>query len=195
MKYFPFIDFLDYFKKEKLSRTSQLFLISLIAHYHEKERIRGDPVGINIIAEGAVYKLILSDKEIHKKFNFSIDTIIKIKRELDARYFIINTLEISSGDTSFNPAYHPLWRLKYYNFTKKYLFAVKREGRKIVDIPTKIIYDKDLTYSEKLAIVWNLCLKERFGRKPKLREIERESSISERTIRKAKKKYPKFFMN
>jgi predicted transcriptional regulator len=45
-----------------------------------------------------------------------------------------------------------------------------------------------------MAIIWNISLREKLDRQPKLREIEKESGITERTIRKAKKKYPQLFI-
>jgi hypothetical protein len=86
------------------------------------------------------------------------------------------------------------WGEKYQNYEEEYILKVFRDGRRIIDIPTKVIYDKNLSYSEKLSIVWNLSLREKLGRQPKLKEIERESGITARTVRKAKKKYPRLFM-
>lgn len=149
----------------------------------------------NIREDFAIYEVRLSDKEICSKFSFGIDTIIKIKNELIKNFPIkIKLIEIVSKSRKYKHYKKYRWGGKYLNFESKYLFVVPMKGRNIIYIPTKIIYEKNLTYSEKLAILYNLSLRTKHGSQPKLKEIEKESGISGRTIRKAKEKYPQFFM-
>jgi len=86
-----------------------------------------------------------------------------------------------------------IWGRKYVDIENIYKFGVLKKGRNIINAPIKVIYDRNLTYSEKLSIIWNISLKEKLGRQPKQKEIEKESGISVRTVRKAKKKYPQLF--
>jgi len=182
-------------KEKKLKRTSQLFIICLIAYYNERQRSRGKISGLNIDKKEAIYRVTLSDEEIRRKFKFSIDTLISTKRDLKKKnILIIKFIGIVSERKKYKHFKFYTWGKKYQNYEEEYILKVFRDGRRIIDIPTKVIYDKNLSYSEKLSIVWNLSLREKLGRQPKLKEIEKESGISERTIRKAKKKYPRLFM-
>ena len=99
MKTFPFVDVLKFMKEQNLSRTGQIFTISLIAHYHEKERSSGRITDLNIEEDNVIYKIILSDKEICDKFRFSIDTLVKIKRELIREQLLLTLQEsvVSKG--------------------------------------------------------------------------------------------------
>ena len=172
-----------------------MFFISLIAYYNERQRSRGKTIVLDIDKEEKLYRVILSDEEIRKKFKFSIDTIISIKRELLRKKIIMTKfIGIVSERKKYRHYKWQMWGGKYLNFEEQYTFKIFRYGKRSIDIPTKIIYDKNLTYSEKMAIVWNISLREKLGRKPKLKEIEKESGISERTIRKAKKRYPQLFI-
>lgn len=196
MKQFPFIDVLEYLRKKNLKRTSQLFFISLIAYYNERQRSRGKIVDLNIYEGEAEYRVILSDEEIRKKFKFSIDTLINIEsdfreRDIPMKIKIINVASESKKYKRYKIA---PWGEKYCNYLKEYEFRVSRKKAKVIYLPVKIIYDKNLTYSEKMAIIWNISLKEKLDRQPKLREIEKESGITERTIRKAKTRYPQLFI-
>jgi len=195
MKQFPLVDVLDSWKHSNLKRSSQLFLISLVAFYHERERGRGKTIDSNITQEKAVYKVTLSEKEISTKFKFSIDTIINIRRDLEDKIDLVNNMV---GFKAYKKKYElehfsKPWIWKYQNCTIEYHFELSAQGKKIIYIPTKIVYDNNLLYSEKMALIWNLCLRERHGRRPKIKEIEKESGITQRTIRKAKDKYPQFF--
>lgn len=196
MKEFTFIDVLEYLREKNLKRTSQLFFISLIAHYCEKQRTIGEMIDNNIYAENAFYKVTLSDKDIRQKFKFSIDTLINIERDFRERDIPIKIKFITVASVSKKYKRYKMapWGDKYCNYLKEYEFRVSRKKAKVIYLPVKIIYDKNLTYSEKMAIVWNISLREKLGRKPKLKEIEKESGITERTIRKAKKKYPQLFI-
>lgn len=194
MKTFPYIDHLQFMKEKGLSRTTQLFVISLIAYYHECERSKGEIVGMNIEGKHAIYKLTLSNKEICQKFGFSVDLLRKIKRDLKWKQKgIIKHCKTDIERKEINPYDWRKWKKQYLSYVDSYTFKVTRESGKVINVPTRIIYDKNLTYSEKLSILWNLSLKEKLGHQPKLCEIEKESGISERTIRKAKNKYPKLF--
>lgn len=196
MKQFPFIDVLEYLREKNLKRTSQLFFISLIARYCEKERTMGEVTGNNIYAENAFYKVRLSDKDIRQKFKFSIDTLINIESDFRKRDITIKIkiIKVASESKKYKRYKMALWGEKYCNYLKEYEFRVSRKKTKVIDFPVKIIYDKNLTYSEKMAIIWNISLREKLDRQPKLREIEKESGITERTIRKAKKRYPQLFI-
>lgn len=90
-----------------------------------------------------------------------------------------------------NPMYD--WLRKSQNYEEEYTLSIDRSRFGELYVPTKIIYDKKLTYSEKLAIVWNYSLKNRIGNQPSITKLAKESGISERTIRKAREKYPKLF--
>ncbi len=197
-KTFPFIDTLRDFKKKKLTRITQLFFISLIACYHEGQRSRGKMIDENINQKRAIYKIRISDKEINRKFGFSIDTIINIKREIKEKDFPINIqlIEILSESKKYKRYSGFAWGRKYLNEEHKYSFEVRTEGKNIIYIPTKVVYEKkeNLSYSNKLAIIWNLCLKKKNeGRQPKLKEVGEASGISVKTIGDAKKKYPQLF--
>lgn len=197
-KTFPFIDTLQDFKKKKLTRITQLFLISLIACYHEGQRSRGKMIDENIDQERAIYKIRISDKEINQKFGFGIDTIINIKKEINEKDIPIDIqfIEIVSESKKYSRYSHLVWSRKYLNEEHKYSFEVRTEGKNIIYIPTKVVYEKkeNLSYSNKLAIIWNLCLKEKNeGRQPKLKEVGEASGISVRTIGDAKKKCPQLF--
>jgi hypothetical protein len=197
MKEFDFIDVLEHLRGKNLKRTSQLFFISLIAHYWEKQRTRGgETLGINMDAEKASYKVTLSDKDIHQKFKFSIDTLINIESDFRERDIPIKIkiIKVASENKEYKRYRMAPWGAKYCNYLKEYEFSVTRKKAKVIYLPVKIIYDKNLTYSEKMAIIWNISLREKLDRQPKLREIEKESGITERTIRKAKKRYPQLFM-
>ena len=201
MKTFPFVDVLKFMKEQNLSRTGQIFTISLIAHYHEKERISGKITDLNIEEDDVIYKIILSDKEICDKFGFSIDTLVRIKRELIREQLLLTQQEsvVSKGKKYFLYKKDPYWRSKYLNYEMKYFFKLSRKDKQgrvnnIVYLPTRLIYDKKISYSEKLATIWNLCLKERLGYLPTLRKIGKESGISERTVRKSKDKNPQYFV-
>lgn len=199
MKQFLFIDVLEYLREKNLKRTSQLFFISLIAHYCEKERTIGEMTGSNIYEEDAFYKVTMSDKDIREKFKFSIDTLINIEsdfreRDIPIKIKFIKVASEGKKYKKYKRYTEAPWVEKYCNYLKEYEFRVRRKKTKVIDLPVKIIYDKNLTYSEKMAIIWNISLREKLDRQPKLREIEKESGISERTIRKAKKKYPQLFI-
>lgn len=190
------IDILPAMKEKNLGRTAQLFIICIIAHYQEKMRAKGEFMDEFIFddKDDVVYKVILREKDIMKKFNFSIDTLIKIRRELEAKSIMkIEFIRTVSRKKVFNanPGYN--WLSKFQNYENEYTLHVKRIGRGELHIPIRIIYDKQLTYSEKLAIVWNYSIKKRLGRQPSYGELERESGISKRTIRNAMDKYPKSF--
>ena len=198
MKEFTFIDVLEDLREKNLKRTSQLFFISLIAHYCEKQRTMGEMIDNNIYTEDAFYKVTLSDKDIRQKFKFSIDTLINIesdfkKRDIPIKIKIIKVASEGKKYKKYKRYTEVPWVEKYCNYLKEYEFTVSRKKAEVIYLPVKIIYDKNLTYSEKMAIIWNISLREKLGRKPKLREIEKESGISERTIRKAKKRYPQLF--
>lgn len=197
-KTFPLIDALHEFKNSKLTRITQLFLISLIACYHEKQRSSGKIIDENINQKRAIYKIRISDKEINRKFGFSIDTIIKIKKEINEKDFPIDIqfIEIVSVGKKYKRYSHHDWSRKYLNEEHEYSFDLRTEGKNLISIPTKVIYEKkeNLSYSNKLAIIWNLCLKEKNERRqPKLKEVGEASGISVKTIGDAKKKYPQLF--
>ena len=104
MKQFPFIDVLEYLRKKNLKRTSQLFFISLIAYYNERQRSRGKIVDLNIYEGEAEYRVILSDEEIRKKFKFSIDTLINIESDFRERdiQIKIKIIKVASENKKYN---------------------------------------------------------------------------------------------
>ncbi|KPJ65098.1 hypothetical protein AMJ44_11020 [candidate division WOR-1 bacterium DG_54_3] len=199
MREFPFIDILEEFPKMEVDRTTQLFIISLIAFYCERQRkSKGGIVGLNIGKNGAVYKIRISENEITKKFKFGIDTIIRINEEIEKKELPIKIKSEKAVSKCRKYGRHASvgsdkWRRKYINYERVYEIKLKRKGTEIIYIPIKIIYEKKLTYTEKMALVWNLSLKAKYDRQPSIKELAKESGISERTISKAKKKYPQFF--
>ena len=196
-KTFHLIDFLRDLKEEKLTPRALLFIISLIAFSHEKDRKRGRYVTIDISEPIMEYSIKIKDSGIIKKFGFSIDTIFRIRDDLEkSNSFLCYFVCIYFRGRKYSDS--DLSRRYKKNYDREYVYGVKiglaLNKRDTIPIPTRIIYDKNLATREKLAIIWNLSLKgKNTSRQPKLKEIEKASGISERTIRKAKKKYPQLF--
>jgi hypothetical protein len=242
MKTFPLIDILQSPKFVSLKRPPQLLLISLIAHYHERQRTSGREVVHETHQDGiAEYRVPISRNEIQRKFNISKCLLIRSKRELQESGVDISSGRMLSidrayrrkyGHSKFRPNVHDSYQFEFYDSPKepifyndgffsrifdgiidaeaairiihmrllpyvdiedKYVFFISTVGHTIADVPVKVIYDKALSISEKLAIIWNLVLCQRLGYKLTLHELEKESGISERIFRKAKKHYPGLF--
>jgi len=227
-KYFPLMDCLNFLKEIKMSRLSQIYLFSLIAHFHEKQRVAGSMIDDNIMGNIAKYTIFITTSEMESKFGFSKTRIDRIQRELSNKfmnYIDIKPIEIVGINKKYHKlklgnviygSIHPepdkggLYYLeefllkyspervdlvrrqfkKYLSFNYQYIFEL---GGNIIDIPVKIIYEKNLKPSEKLALIWAIKLRRELNNKLKLIEIERMSGISERTIRKAKNRYPRYF--
>jgi hypothetical protein len=243
MKYFPLLDILKIPDTERLRKKSLLFLISLIAHHHEKLRNKGKAIDQNISMEKAFYSITMTRDEMKNKFGFSRRSIIQIRNELRSVFgsrIVVNAKRIVSVDRDYRQKYKderfvPFvvhgcsfdkggpeyvdgmfleWnekgniepidaeegvrkvdkRLLYHlDFEDEYKFKINPKGLILLDVPVKVVYDKNLETSEKLAVLWNIAIKARLGRQPTLTELEKQSGISERTFRKAKKRYPGLF--
>jgi hypothetical protein len=211
MKCFPLcFELLEVGRVFRLKKTALLFTIFLIAHYHEKaRRVRGGFVDSNIGKEWAKYRVRVTDKDIERCLGFCTDTIISIKRSLrsaerykrrlvdqyahknDELSWLIDIKKIRL--VSQTREYLKYKHRKYLNIEWQYEVRFRVKECKLYRIPTRIVYDKALTPSQKLAIIWNLCLKGAQNKQLTLKELEKKSGISERTIREAKRFYPELF--
>ncbi|MEW6455602.1 MAG: hypothetical protein AB1410_02650 [Acidobacteriota bacterium] len=80
--------------------------------------------------------------------------------------------------------------------SQKFTFKIKIPGNREdipFEIPIKIIYDKNLSISQKLSLIWNQYLKVK-NDQLNIREIANLSGISEKTIYSVKRKYPELFV-
>lgn len=181
---------LQLFKETKLSARAQLFLFSLIALYYERKRKKGGDVTCGY-TEGSFfkYRVIVRDREISKKFNFSVDTLWRIRWDLKIKKIPITVKQLKVFKKRGVRYPYERWFKKQFDHEFGYDLKVEKRG-KIILIPTSIIYDKNLTTKEKLSILWYLSLKEKFGRPPRIKELEKASGISDKTIGKALKKSP-----
>ena len=240
MKTFPLIDIVGIPKYKSLKRPSQLLLIGLIAHYHERQRTSGKDIIHDTHQEGvAEYKVVISRNELQRKFSFSKRLLIRTDKELREKGVYVSKGRLLSIDCKYRRKHGVNWfrnrihdsfdigepwessacdydngvfrrsgeeieveqgiklldkkLLPYVNIEAEYCFGLGSKGRNIVDIPVKVIYDKVLSISEKLAIIWKLILEKRLNRNLTLFELEAQSGISERVFRKAKKHYPGLF--
>jgi len=192
-KEFPFVaDLLLEFKKAKLSARAQLFLVSLMALYYERERRKGGEVTIGF-TEGSHFDfdITVRDSEISRRFNFSVDTLWRIRKDLKKKTPITyRRTKVFKRGVKY--PYKARFK-KNFDHEFYYGFSVLKKNEKIILVPSKIIYNKKLTTKEKLSILWHSKLKEEFARSPELKEIEEASEISVKTIRKAKEKCPQIF--
>ncbi len=187
-KKFPFINLLPHFKRNELKARTQLFLVSLIALFYERERRKGGYVFFSPLESSPLeYKIKVRDKEITKKFKFKVDTIWRIRDDIELKKLPI---EIECKNVFKRGVKYPYEKRFKKQFDHEFFYRFCMGKGDFIKIPTSIIYAKDLTTKEKLAILWNISLEDRDGRLPRLKEIEKESGISEKTIRKAMKKYP-----
>ena len=195
-KEFPLSDdFLFVLKKLKFSARAQLFIVSLIALHCERERRRGAYVIPWEQEESKLdYVIQVRDKEISKKFRFSVDTIWRIREDFESIPTNLITAEQLRFFTKGVKYRYDARYVKSFDHEFKYTIRIRKKEIKIIKIPTAIIYDKDLPTKEKLSILWSISIKEKLGRLPRLKEIEKESGISEKTIRKAMAKYPQLFI-
>jgi hypothetical protein len=240
MKYFILPNIFDSPEILKTSKPSLLFVISLVAHYSEKQRLGGFSLDKNILfgREYAEYRIRISQKEIQKMFGFSLDSIIRIKQDLSEKIVIepakilsiskdyyknenikkgpieITPYDYTMSDEEYLFLYQdrledhqtgrsisleeglkatPKRFLKYLDIEDEYGFGIRIVNRSLLQVPVGAVYNKRMSISEKLAIVWNIGIKDILGRQAKLEELEKLSGISERTFRNAKKYYPGFF--
>lgn len=104
------------------------------------------------------------------------------------RNFSGNIVDMDEGIRAYNKRLLP-----YVDIEDEYKFSIHTRDHNIVNVPVKVIYNKALSISEKLAIVWRLVLESRIGTNLDYKNLARVSGISERTFRKAKKYYPGLF--
>jgi len=190
-------------EKKILERIPCLFLISLIASYHEQQRTYGKPIDHNINSGKADYIIRISRKDLQRHFGFSIDLIWKCETYLIKKlrsYFSVKKISdkpFSRDRKWFKYKYSSSpWKYKYLNWLKEFSFSFKLEidswPYKMINIPSNVIYKNKfgLTYLERLSILFLFYLREKpDGIRITNSLLSKSSGISIRTIYNAKKKY------
>jgi len=191
-KYFWFSDNLEEFMQRRLKRNSQLFIISLVAFENARKRRIGSYLNkeLDNANEYIQYIHTCFDREVRNRIGFSVATMVRIRKDMARKWSKTEILFLDQNNYQKGASDYRGFS-KVYNSKYQYRFLLKKNN--LLRIPERIIYDSSLQYSEKMAIIWSISLKEKFNRIPYHIEIEKVSGISTRTIQKAKSKYLDFF--